>query len=343
MAMVCCLQIKDAALFDAVVAQANVSASSKRGLVSALGWVSAHSLKGMGAALLSRREPFLVEMGIAACEAHRVDPGSALDSAIASPDASLRARALRSIGELGRQDLLAACIRQLEDPDPYCAFWAGWSAIALGDRGPAVESVARMCMVPGPCRARALQSIVRTLDGPKALALVRALAQDPVNDRVVIRAVGVAGDPAGLPWLIDRMDDPATARIAGESFSLATGVDLARLELEKAQPEDVEPGATEDPDDDNVAVDEDEGLPWPDRAKVAAWWQSNSHRFPAGRRFFMGEQPNIDNCSRVLCHGYQRQRIAAAEHLCLLKPGTKLFPTRAPAWRQQRWLDAMGA
>lgn len=45
---------------------------------------------------------------------------------------------------------------------------------------------------------------------------------------------------------------------------------------------------------------------------------------------------------RLLREGFQRQRIAAAEYLCLLQPGTPLFYTSAPAWRQKRWLAKMG-
>jgi hypothetical protein len=41
--------------------------------------------------------------------------------------------------------------------------------------------------------------------------------------------------------------------------------------------------------------------------------------------------------------GFQRQRIAAAEYLTLLAPGTPLFNTAAPAWRQQRLLAKMSA
>jgi len=44
----------------------------------------------------------------------------------------------------------------------------------------------------------------------------------------------------------------------------------------------------------------------------------------------------------VLRTGFQRQRTAAAEWLCLLQPGTPLFNTAAPAWRQQRGLTQMG-
>jgi hypothetical protein len=43
----------------------------------------------------------------------------------------------------------------------------------------------------------------------------------------------------------------------------------------------------------------------------------------------------------LLKNGFQRQRMAAAIYLCLLKPGTPLFNCAAPAWRQQRLLAQM--
>jgi hypothetical protein len=55
----------------------------------------------------------------------------------------------------------------------------------------------------------------------------------------------------------------------------------------------------------------------------------------------MGSAPAREHCLQVLKEGYQRQRMAAAEYLCLIAPGTSLFNTRAPAWRQQRWLAKM--
>ena len=51
-----------------------------------------------------------------------------------------------------------------------------------------------------------------------------------------------------------------------------------------------------------------------------------------------GELPTPAHCLQVLATGYQRQRLAAAEHLSLLTPGTPLFNVAAPAWRQQRLL-----
>ena len=54
-----------------------------------------------------------------------------------------------------------------------------------------------------------------------------------------------------------------------------------------------------------------------------------------------GRAGDWENCVHVLKHGYQRQRILAAHYLCLLRPGTPLFNTSAPAWRQQRLLAQM--
>jgi len=142
------------------------------------------------------------------------------------------------------------------------------------------------------------------------------------------------------------MADLQVSRLAGEAFTLMTGADLAKLDLERKPPEGASDGQfggpNEDPADDNVALDEDESLPWPDPERVQGWWQANQGSFPAAQRFFMGAGPSPAQALKVLREGGQRQRIAAAQWACLLTPGTPLFPTAAPAWRQQRWLKAMG-
>jgi uncharacterized protein (TIGR02270 family) len=172
-------------------------------------------------------------------------------------------------------------------------------------------------------------------------ALLQSLASNAASIRRLIRGTGLAGDPTYVPWLIGFMTKDPLARLAGESFSLITGLDLAWLDLERKPPQDFESGPNDDPDDPNVEMDEDDGLPWPDQAKVQAWWDANSHRFQPGVRYFMGEPLNRENCLRVLKEGFQRQRIAAAYYLSLLNPGTPLFEWRAPAWRQQRLLAQM--
>jgi uncharacterized protein (TIGR02270 family) len=157
----------------------------------------------------------------------------------------------------------------------------------------------------------------------------------------LIRGGGVAGDPVYVPWLIRQMADVKKARLAGEAFSLITGVDLPRRGLDGSRPENFESGPTDNPDDPNVEMDEDDGLPWPDVAKVEKWWAANDARFPKGVRHFMGAPVTRERCVEVLKTGHQRQRILAAHYLSLLEPGTPLFNTSAPALRQQRRLAKM--
>jgi uncharacterized protein (TIGR02270 family) len=117
---------------------------------------------------------------------------------------------------------------------------------------------------------------------------------------------------------------------------------LGRSGLEGKRPDGFESGPNDDPDDPNVDMDPDDGLPWPDVQKVEKWWAANGSRFQKGQRYFMGAPIARDHCIDVLKNGYQRQRILAAQYLCLLEPGTPLFNTGAPAWRQQRSLAKMG-
>ena len=188
----------------------------------------------------------------------------------------------------------------------------------------------------------ALQLALRTMGVPRAHELLKQLARVPKDIRALIQGAGITGDSHYVPWLIGQMDDVKLARLAGEAFSFITGLDLAYLDLELRPPEGVDFGPTDDPDDDDVAMDVDDSLPWPDSAKIQAWWSVNAQRFPPGMRHFMGAPVTAENCRQVLREGFQRQRVAAAHYLCLLEPGTALVNTAAPAWRQQRWVTKAG-
>ncbi len=321
-----------------LLALAEALPEAQRGLISAFGWVSAQFLQGTIKSLLSATNPFQRQVGIAACAMHQVDPGAALASAIAEQDAPLRARALRVAGEAGRRDLLPACLKALADSDAACRFWAAYAIALLGEQGKAVPVLQDVVMLPGPFRPRALQLLLKFIAVPQANELLKSLARDPANIRLLIQGAGIAGDPYYVPWLIKQMADLKLTRLAGESFTFITGLDLAYLDLDRKPPENFESGPNDNPDDPDVSMDEDDSLPWPDPVKIQAWWDANKSRFADGTRYFMGEPVTRAYCIQVLKEGYQRQRMAAALYLCLLQPGTKLFPTKAPAWRQQRWL-----
>jgi uncharacterized protein (TIGR02270 family) len=324
---------------ERLLALTEAAPAAARGFFSAFGWVSAPELQGIGRELLSSEVPFRRLTGLTACSLHRVDPGLTAGRYFEDPDPVIRARAWRTAGELGARALVStSAAAAMSDEDPGCQFWAAWASVLLGDRGRGLDVMIRAAFAPGLLSSRALQLAIQALSVDAAHALLQPLAQDPANIRLVMRGAGFAGHASYIPWLIGLMTDNKLARLAGEAFSMMTGLDLAWLDLEVKPPESFESGPNDDPNDPNVDMDEDDGLPWPDAVKIQAWWHANSQRFQPGTRYFMGEPLNRDNCVRVLKEGFQRQRIAAALHLSLLNPGTLLFEWRAPAPRQQRQL-----
>ena len=137
------------------------------------------------------------------------------------------------------------------------------------------------------------------------------------------------------------MSSPAIARIAGEAFVHITGADFNLDQLEAMPPDDFEDGPTDDSDDDDVELPEDIALPWPDVARIKAWWMAHRGEFTSGQKLFLGKQITPERCVHVLKTGFQRQRVIAAHYRVLSQPGTVLFPTDAPAWRQQKLLESM--
>ena len=335
------IEDKNLLALDKLLALAETMPESQPGLISAFGWASAQFLQGTIKSPLASSNAFQRQIGIAACAMHQVDPGAALTSAIADNDAPLRARALRVAGEAGRRDVLPACVKALTDSDTVCQFWAAYATALLGEQGTAMAVLQDFVVRPGPCRLRVLQLLLKFNAVPQTNELLKGLARDPANTRLLIQGAGIMGDPYYVPWLIKQMADLKLTRLAGESLTFITGLDLAYLDLDRKPPENVESGPNDNPDDPDVSIDEDDSLPWPDPVKIQAWWDANKSRFADGTRYFMGEPVTRAHCIQVLKAGYQRQRMAAALYLCLLQPGTKLFPTKAPAWRQQRWLAAL--
>lgn len=334
------IESRDTALLQRLLAVAQAETGAARGLRSAFGWVSASSLVGIIRRLLDSADPWWRGLGLTACAMHQADPGVVLlRESLRSDDSGLQVHALRTAASLGRAELRTDCTALAQvDGEPEAVFEAARAAILLGDRERSVSALCALVQVDGPIGAAALGWLLR-LSEPKhgRARLQRLHAVDGVT-RTLIRAIGIAGDPHYMPWLIERMGELPLARLAGETFTWITGADLALLDLERRPPgDDVEP-----PLGDETALDEDDGLPWPDPERIAHWWGLNAARFTAGHRYFMGQEPSVSAMRHVLTTGRQRQRIAAAEWLSLLQPGTPLFNTAAPAWRQQRRLARVG-
>lgn len=309
------------------------------GLISALGWVEPQHLQGKVSGLLSSKSAFWRHVGIAACAIHRVDPKQFLEQALQDEDHALRSRALKACGELGRSDLREQITHHLHHPDGQVQFWAAWSLSLLGNRREAIPSLQSFVFTPtSPYAEEALRLLCRMQTLPETQQLLGSLVKQYQAWRLAIQGVGASGDSRYIPWLIQQMAIPEQARVAGEAFSLITGVDLAYDDLEMDQPADFQAGPNEDADDDNIALDVDENLPWPNPSLIQSWWQHHQAAFPNGQRYLMGQAMTSEQCKQVLKTGMQRQRYAAALELALMQANAPLFETRAKVSRQKKLL-----
>jgi uncharacterized protein (TIGR02270 family) len=311
-------------------------------VISALGWVDPKFLSGRVKSLLGDALPLRQMLGIAACAVHRKDPGSSLEAALTSPAPAVRSRGLRTAGELGRADLLPRVLSAVDDQKSEARFWACRSALLLGNRGKAIDALIAIALRPGARQLEGLQLVLQAVDVERGHDLLTQFADVPSANRLCVIGSGLVGASTYVPWLIEQMTDPMLARVAAEAFVNITGADFNLNQLEAMPPEDFEDGPTEDPEDENVDVPEDVTLPWPDVPRVKSWWEKNRGRFATGTRYFLGAPVTAASCVEVLKAGFQRQRVAAALHLTLLKPGTPLFNTSAPARRQQDALARLG-
>jgi uncharacterized protein (TIGR02270 family) len=323
---------------EQVIQLGTAGPDAARGLVSALGWLAYEQASKHVKPLLVAEESTWKRVGIAALAIHRRNPGPALLKAFAAEHPLLKARAFRAAGELGLVDSHITLRANLKAKDPTVRFWAAWSNALLSGHKDAAAYLKDVAEAGGPFAERAAQMAMRRLEPNNAKLWLKRLVKDLGQKRIAVIAAGAFADPEAIPFLIDQMKVPKLARVAGESFSLITGVHIAYDKLEGEKPEGFEAGPTENPEDKDVAMDADLNLAWPDQDLIKKWWTARQGNFAKGTRYLLGQPITEESLRLALKHGYQRQRAAAALELAILKPGRPLFEVRAPGWKQQAML-----
>ncbi len=325
----------DESNIQTVLEKGSADEKLSRGIISALGWLPYEKAAPFIQQFLESPLPGQKHIGIAASAIHRVNPGQFLSDALEEADPILRTRSLKATGELGRSDLLSLVESNLDHDDENCRFYAAWSACLLGNRN-ALSVLQSFALSPSFYQEAAVKMAFRSTDLHAAMKWHRELAANRETARQAVIGSGIIGDPALIPWLIEQMDVPASARVAGEAFTLITGADITNEMLEGELPEGLEAGPNDDPEDDNVQMDADEGLPWPNPELIRAWWETNKSRFNNGARHLLGLPITPENIRQILKTGFQHQRYAAAVEQALLQPGKPLLEVRAPGHRQLR-------
>ncbi len=329
---------KDPERIEKVVQAAITVEGGVDSLVSALEWLPITDSEGHARQFLSRKEPALRRVGIAALAVHRRADAQILLDAIVDPDPLLQARALQSVGEMGHVALVREMQHFLSAEDDDVRFAVAWSTALLSGEVRALAVLEDINRLLPRNRSAGLELLFRRLSNDSARAHQQQLSRTPETFRLAATAAGSIGDPHIVPWLIEQMRKPMLARVAGEGFSTITGVHISNDKLEGKQPDGFNAGPTDDPEDENVEMDPDENLPWPDPELVQKWWDKNRGQFQNGTRYLLGKPMTIEWLQQVLRIGRQRQRAAAALELAIRQPGTPLFNVAAPGFRQQEML-----
>jgi len=303
-----------------------------KGLVSALGWLPEKFVHPWVKKFLTSKDLDHKYLALASCSVRRENPGEHLNRILARDDCKqhkpLYCRALRLIGEIRRQDLMPALQDAIQSDDEDIKFWSNWSAILLGDIK-CVENLEAYVFKTGVHQNNAINIAFRVLPIEQARVWISKLSSDKEQIRAILRATGALGDPHAVNWLILKMKESAIARLAGESFALITGFDLEEYQLSGEVPAHIYMQPNNDTNDDDVSMDEDENLLWPDYENVSSFWMHNGSNFVAGHRYFMGQSINPALLNDKINSANQRFRHAAAMELALSNTGKPLQNTKA--------------
>jgi uncharacterized protein (TIGR02270 family) len=275
--------------------------------------------------LLVASDPELRHVAARVLAFHGGGFADAVPGLLASARSVDRGLGLRLVPHLPAEPrLLKAVLETLKSSDPELRDIALRSGVLL-DLPQAWASALELVSSGDPTAGEALLLLALRGDPADQPALIAAAEVDALRGGA-LWALGFLGTAAAaeaaLPWL----EDEAHARVAGETFSAITGLDLedANLTVDEPEVEAVE----HRPEDD---------LPVPDPMGLLLWWRDNRGRFADGQRLISGAQRTNGALWRAVNDGPMRRR--AAHLLSLqLQSSPKQRPQvelRAPSRRQR--------
>jgi len=315
-------------------------------VVNALAWLDWEFVAGVVKKLLHSEESKLRVIGLSVSRLHGRRPSPDLGQLSESGTSSMQADCLRVIGDLSVLELFPSVPPLLSHSDLAVRIAAS-EAIVLRHRASSLEShntAAVECLMEAVYSGAsdslsAARMLMSTLDVTAACEIIQQLGGDEASARLAVQCAGWLGIPDSVPWLLQMMSQPAFARVAGESFYRITGLRLDQRPYEGDWPDGFEAGPNDDPEDENVEMDEDENLPWPEVGPIAEWWEQNRSRFKSNVRYLLGfELDNEEWLRKVLVLGRQRERATAALELAIRNPTEPLFNVEEHGRRQMKKL-----
>lgn len=259
-------------------------------------------------------------------------PDRSLQAALLDKEPLVSTAGLTAVGRLRKQSLVASVETLLNADQPSVRQEAVRAGLLLGsDRAVAHCRAAVQGKADAASSALTLLGLVGQADYTHLFG--QALNQLE-NIRQAVSSLRWLGYSAGIDQLIPLVGDQKLTRLVGETISRITGVDLVAEGLALNSPST--PNVPQaDGDGDDYVDDPDEGLPWPDPAKLSAWWKANASRFKATTRYQNGRPYTRQTLVETLQQGNLADRHHAAFELALLDPTGPLIETGAFADRQR--------
>lgn len=210
-------------------------------------------------------DPRLVGAVFVAAIEERLDLDDMLVPFLADGRPEIRSRALEYVGIKGLADQTDAVKRAMTDPEVAMAGSVAGCRFELPEA--ANHLIGSLTDQTTQADWRTIVEVgFLTIDESPAREAVRALLTAAETRRWGILALGTLGAVSTIPFLIEEMSKPETARIAAWSFEMITGANVAEDDLELAEFPD-------DPELELSAEEEffDTALPWPDPTLVQGW------------------------------------------------------------------------
>ncbi len=275
-------------------------------------------------------------VAIAAYAEFRQDAEKLFNHALTSDNPLIQRRVIQAVAELKLKKYLPGLLSAMAHDNEAVQFSACWAATIFGN-ALAMEKLKSFLLHPEYADA-ALPLVIMQKDVQTTNEILRALFAEDVTKRLAIKGLAYLGNTRSIDAMIDMMAKPETARIAGEAFSWITGLDLSFGNFETDAPEGFDAGPSESENDDNVDMDPDEDLPWPNQLRIKQWWQEHQQKFDLQKRYISGQEMTISTLQEVLKSGKQRQRSIAALNLAVYQKETVMFNIFLPAVRQKAML-----
>jgi uncharacterized protein (TIGR02270 family) len=229
---------------------------------------------------------------------------------LSSEKAPVLIAALRVIGDRGLTTH-ANHVKALFDHEEISVrFQAAFSGNLLGIDG-AYQAILPFCFKDNPYLRKALGLVHHLHDISAIMRAVPRIQNGEFSPRIKAYNIAMAGLVDWVPTLLEWMNDPEYAPLAGEAFSFITGADLDANDLLLRNPricESQEAPLAQKRKQDPWTQAYEEDLPWPDPDAVMDWWEENQQRFKPETRYLAGKTLTEKNLYQISEEGTQPQR-----------------------------------